>query len=179
MRLLHNAFQYDAWATDRLLTVTALLDETQLNQKVDGMFGSTLDTWRHQIQVSYVYHRMIFGGLPEREFAAAPLPELVEVAATLGPLYDEATTNLGEGELQRKFNVPWFERDFSVEDGLFQVITHSIEHRADIASALSRFGLETPPIDYVMWWYLSGPEQRFWRRRPGVRGRGESPVGPR
>ena len=46
MRLLHNAFLYDAWATDRLLSVIATLDETRLNQKVEGMFGSLLDTLR-------------------------------------------------------------------------------------------------------------------------------------
>src|SRR3954454_4611741 len=150
MRLLHNAFNYDAWATDRLLGITATLDETRLNQKVEGMFGSLLDTLRHQLQVSYAYHHLMFGELPGRDLKQAALPELVEVAAVLGDAYAKSTASLTEADLTRRFNVPWFERDFNVEDGLFQVATHSIEHRADIASALSRFGLETPPIDYVM-----------------------------
>jgi hypothetical protein len=37
---------------------------------------------------------------------------------------------------------------------LFQVLAHSIEHRADIAHFLGRLGCETPPIDYVIWVYL-------------------------
>jgi uncharacterized damage-inducible protein DinB len=31
------------------------------------------------------------------------------------------------------------------------VATHSVEHRADLASAISRFGVPTPPLDYVVW----------------------------
>ena len=45
-------------------------------------------------------------------------------------------------------------KEFAVRDGLFQVLAHSIEHRADIAHFLSRLGYKTPPIDYIAWVYV-------------------------
>src|SRR5262249_46369309 len=47
------------------------------------------------------------------------------------------------------FHIPWFERDFTVFQGLGQVLTHSINHRADINQWLPRFGVDSTELDYI------------------------------
>jgi hypothetical protein len=77
---------------------------------------------------------------------------------------------LDETGMERAFNVPWFEQDFTVADGLFQVLAHSIEHQADIAHFLGRLGYETPPIDYVVWIYLRDGSDAVGGRRWAAHG---------
>jgi uncharacterized damage-inducible protein DinB len=149
MDLLFNAYCYNAWANSRLGAVCAQLSREQLNAPVEGMFGSTLATLEHLATVECAYFQaMGIGTVPERP---AGLEKVLAELERVGAGCAAFAQSLDDDGGARRFLVPWFKREFTVQDGLFQVLTHSTEHRADIASALTRHGLTTPPIDYVMW----------------------------
>ena len=143
-------FRYNAWANERILGAATRLGQEQASTPVAGIYGSVLETARHMLGVERVYLELMGGNppaLPEDLDAAG----LKETAADLGSAYQAFLASLSIADLGRRFRVPWFDREFTVSDGLAQVATHSIEHRADLASAISRLGVATPPLDYIFW----------------------------
>jgi uncharacterized damage-inducible protein DinB len=154
MNLFSNAFRYNAWANARLGEVCQQLTPEQLNAPIEGMYGSTLATLEHLATVECAYFQLM--GIGEVRGRPTGLETVLAELARVGATYAAFAEALDEAGMARRFLVPWFEREFSVQDGLFQVLIHSTEHRADIASALTRFGLKTPPIDYVIWVIAAG-----------------------
>lgn len=152
MRLLGDAFEYNGWATRQLGEVCQGVPQGQLTGKEDWQYQSIMGLWRHINEVERAYLALTGGGeVAEPENS---LDGYIVSASELTDGFMSFATGLDASGLETMFRVPWFERDFTVGDGLFQVLAHSIEHRADIAHFLSRLGYETPPIDYVMWIYL-------------------------
>ncbi len=152
MKLLHDAFDYNGWATRQLGGVCRTLPPAQLTGKEEWQYQPISELWWHIAQVERGYLRLM--GVTELPEPDDDIESLLAASEQAGEAYREFAGGLDATEMERMFNVPWFERDFTVADGLFQVVAHSIEHRADIAHFLSRLGYETPPIDYVIWIYL-------------------------
>ncbi|MGH2610834.1 MAG: DinB family protein [Tepidiformaceae bacterium] len=152
MRLLSDAFEYNGWATRQLGEVCRGVPVAQLTGKEEWQYQPISGLWRHIVQVERAYLRLM--GVTELTEPGDDLESLLGASERARAAYVAFAAGLDEGGMERTFNVPWFERDFTVGDGLFQVVAHSIEHRADIAHFLSRLGYETPGIDYVMWVYL-------------------------
>lgn len=152
MKLLANAFEYNAWATAQLGDVSRRLSEPQLSGREEWQYQSILGLWQHIDEVERAYLGLMgAASLPEPD---ATLDACLDSAVACQGAFASFIAGLDDAALDRTFNVPWFRRDFTVADGLFQVVSHSIEHRADIAHFLSRLGFETPLIDYVVWVYL-------------------------
>lgn len=152
MKLLADAFAYNGWATAQLGDVCRRLSQSQLSGREEWQYQSILGLWQHIDEVERAYLRLMgAASLPE---PAATLDACLDSAAVCREAFASFVVGLDDAALDHTFTVPWFEREFTVADGLFQVVSHSIEHRADIAHFLSRFGLKTPTIDYVVWVYL-------------------------
>lgn len=155
MNYLAELCRYNAWANARILPLLEQLTAEPLTAKVEGMFGSIADTAQHLVGVERVYCTMLAGDEPQRPEAVA-ISQLAVDAATLG----QALTAIAEAStgaaLDATFLVPWFQRSFTRGDGILQLVTHSTEHRADLAAALTRMGISTPPIDYVEYVIDSG-----------------------
>lgn len=149
MRLLRDAFEYSAWATSQLGEVCRGLPAEQLTAKEDWQYQPILELWWHIAQVERAYLRLM--GIAEVTEPSDDLEGLLAAAEDARAAYMGFAEAVDEAGMERMFEVPWFKREFSVGDGLFQVLAHSIEHRADIAHFLSRLGYATPPIDYVQW----------------------------
>jgi uncharacterized damage-inducible protein DinB len=152
MKLLGDAFEYNAWATLQLGGVCRRLSAPQLTGQQEWQYRSILGLWQHIDEVERGYLRLMGAAtLPE---PGASLDGYLDSAGACGAAFASFAAGLDDAALGRMFTVPWFERDFTVADGLFQVVTHSIQHRADIAHFLSRLGYDTPAIDYIAWIYL-------------------------
>jgi uncharacterized damage-inducible protein DinB len=152
MKLLRDAFEYNGWATRQLGGVCRTVPPAQLTAKEDWQYQPINELWWHIAQVERGYLALM--GVTQLEEPDAGLDSLLTAMEQGTDAYREFADSLDSAAMERLFTVPWFERDFTVADGLFQVLAHSIEHRADIAHFLSRLGYETPPIDYVIWIYL-------------------------
>jgi uncharacterized damage-inducible protein DinB len=61
-------------------------------------------------------------------------------------------------DLAGEVYIPWWERSFSIEDCLYQVLAHSAQHRAEILWELARAGVDTGEIDYIVWVDQQGAE---------------------
>jgi len=155
---LAELHRFNAWANRSLLAALRLLGAEQLTERRGGMYGSVLSVLGHLTEVEYVYWRMIRGETREeiermirrggagQDAVGAGLGDLDEtLAATGAGLVEVALTRAPE----QRVHIPWFERDFTVPQCLRQVLTHSINHRADINGWLPRFGVESADVDYI------------------------------
>ncbi len=150
MSTIASLYQYNAWANDQVLAVAEQLQAEQLTGPVEGMYGSILDTAAHMLGVEENFLLLMSG----KEAKRPDKPDMTTIRRRLaanGVGFERFVANLTGEDLTRPFLVPWFRREFTVENGLLQVIVHSTEHRADLCGALTRAGLKTPPIDYIAW----------------------------
>lgn len=149
MKLLTDAFEYNFWATMQLAEVCAKAPAEELSNQEDWQYQPILELWWHINQVERAYLRLMGAqqvAEPDDDFES-----LIRSEPVIRDNYVDFVGGISDVEMERLFEIPWFEREFTVRDGLFQVLAHSIEHRADIAHFLSRLGHETPPIDYIAW----------------------------
>ncbi|MHB8459715.1 MAG: DinB family protein [Candidatus Limnocylindrales bacterium] len=146
--LLTDAFAHHVWATERLIDECAALTPEQLETPAPGAYGSVIDTLRHLVSSDSWY--LTFFREP-----TAPIDEEAQVGIT--ELRTMITSNgMGwtevlAGELDADADMVehgdgW---DFHAPMGirLAQVIQHGTDHRSQVCTALTSFGLTPPEID--------------------------------
>jgi len=147
--LLNDAFAHHIWATERLIDGCAALSPEQLKTPAPGTYGSVKDTLRHLVTTDSWYLTFFPGERP------APVDEEAELS--LAELRSMITSNgiawaeLLAGELDAETDVVehgdgW---DFHSPLGLrlAQVVQHGTDHRSQVCTALTSFGLTPPEID--------------------------------
>jgi uncharacterized damage-inducible protein DinB len=147
--LFTELFEYNAWANERVTAFCDGLHEEAFVAPREDLGGSLLDLLNHTVQVERVFLAMMTGGQPERPEPMG-FSELRELWPNIAAGYRAALPSL-ESRRAERFFVPWFEREFTVEQGLVQVATHSVQHRAGIAAILSQAGHPAPNLDYIAW----------------------------
>jgi uncharacterized damage-inducible protein DinB len=143
---LAELHRFNAWANRNLLGAIDTMTPQQLDERLDGMYNSVLGVLRHLAWVEFIYVAMIRGDVVERPAQPWSLDEAKETLAGTGQaLVEIARSFPGDAT----FHIPWFERDVTVFQGLGQVLTHSMNHRADINQWLPRFGVESIDDSYI------------------------------
>jgi uncharacterized damage-inducible protein DinB len=146
--LLDDAMAHHVWATERVLDACADLSLDQLRAPVPGTYGSILQTLAHLVSSDGWYLTFFRVG-------TNAIDEDGEV--TFDELLAANRAN-GEAWLEVLAAGPDSERDM-VEEGdgwdfhsplgfrLAQVIHHGTDHRSQICTAMTGFGIEPPVID--------------------------------
>ncbi|MBK9545216.1 MAG: DinB family protein [Dehalococcoidia bacterium] len=149
MTSFDDLFEYNAWANREILAVTDLLTGAELAAPMDDLGGSALQLLDHTAQVEAAFLAVMTARArpPREERPYAKVRSLLEANADG---YRAALPTL-TGRLAETFELEWFGRRFTVEQGLMQVVTHSVQHRAGVAAGIARAGREAPGLDYIMW----------------------------
>ena len=149
MSLFDDLFEHNDWASQQLLAVTGELTQEQLDAPMPQLGGSILDLFGHLAQVEAAILSLMTGKArpPRVDRSHAEVKALL---AENAEGYREALPSLLQ-RLEATFEVPWFQRSFSVEQALTQVATHSVQHRAGVAAGIARAGREAPNLDYIIW----------------------------
>jgi uncharacterized damage-inducible protein DinB len=137
---LGELFRYNAWANAIVFGVAR-----------DSADAGVHDTLSHLVAVEAVYTLMIRGGAPAGHtdravYMARPNAEFVREAADLAVRYQELLT---ESSMDALVTIPWFSFRPSVRQALMQVLTHSAQHRSQLASQLEALGSVVPNFDYI------------------------------
>ncbi len=154
MKTFALLFRHNAWANDRIIVSLGQAPAELLGPPGDGRNGTTaappLQRLQHQLFVERGFLDAL-NGVPRMPqppvtldaMGAYSLETAEGFAALCGGLEDEA--------LDRLFQVPWWERDFPVRTGLLQPLSHSGQHRAELAWILAGAGIDTGNLDYIVW----------------------------
>ena len=144
-----DLYEYNEWANSLVLAATDQLAAEQLAAEMAELGGSVLELLDHTARVEQAFLALMTGGerppRVDRSYAEVKSAFAASVAG-----YRAALPGL-ESRLGERFLVPWFEREFTIEQALTQVATHSVQHRAGICAGIFRAGIEPPGLDYIMW----------------------------
>jgi uncharacterized damage-inducible protein DinB len=146
--LLRDAFAHHLWATERLMEACEALAPERLEAPASGTYGSIIETFRHFVGSDGWYLSFFRPDAPRVDEDAKPsLAELRSAmesngAAWLAVLDEEVDADRDVVEMDNgwEFHAP-------VGLRLAQVVQHGTDHRSQICTALSSFGIEPPGID--------------------------------
>ncbi len=160
--LLDDAFAHHMWATERVIDSCAALTPEQLQTPAPGTYGAIIDTLRHLVTTD-CWYLTFFSDEPQRieEGAEVGLDDLRSAITSNGRTWLEllASGLDGEADMIEKGD-GW---NFHAPTGLrlAQVVQHGTDHRSQICTALSSFGLTPPELDLWAFGEATG------RTRPG------------
>lgn len=161
--VLTTLFHHNAWANLTLLDFCERLSDAQLDGTAIGGFGSIRDTLVHIVGAEVSYVKRVNGKLPAKPLLRGQFPgfdvlkeaarwasdELLQLA-----LSARADTIVQERRQQQRI-------EYTLASLMVQAITHSTEHRTQIATIITQLGVEPP--DMSGWKYMeeSGELREF------------------
>ncbi len=150
--LLDDAMAHHIWATERLIDACKDLTPEQLSTPAPGTYGPIIDTFRHLVSTD-CWYLTFFGDEPQRieDGAEASLDELRSAITSNGKDWVGLLAGGLDGEANMvEHGDGW---NFHAPTGfrLAQVVHHGTDHRSQISTALTSFGVEPPGID--LWAY--------------------------
>ncbi|MGE3073975.1 MAG: DinB family protein [Dehalococcoidia bacterium] len=149
MTNFRDLFEYNDWANQLVLKVTDELSDAELQAPMDELGGSALELLGHTAQTEAGFLALLTGKM-ERPPRVTEYRGIRERFAENSAGFLEKMPEFS-GRLAERFLVPWFGREFTVEQGLTQVATHSVQHRAGVCAGIARAGKEAPGLDYIQW----------------------------
>jgi uncharacterized damage-inducible protein DinB len=146
-------FKHNAWANLKLLDFCEALSSEQLDATAIGCYGSIRDTLRHIVgaEVGYVSNATGRPKAPPLNWDAGfgAVKDAVRQAAD--DLLDLAIS-AREGTIVRQPQPEGTVEEYRLASLMVQAITHSTEHRTQIAAIITQLGMEPP--DMAAWQYM-------------------------
>ncbi len=159
--VLTTLFAHNVWANLKLVDFCEQLTDEQLDITAIGGFGSIRDTLWHIVRADVGYVRRVTGKLPSTPVSKSQFPGFAALRDLVRWSSDELLqlalaarkdTIVRERERQQVFVYP-------LASLIVQSITHSTEHRAQIAAIITQLGLEPPDMSGWMYMEESGEFQ--------------------
>ncbi len=143
-----NLFAHQAWADAALLSAVhahpPLLEDEWLQKTLFHVVGTQrYFLWLFLQQPSFDREKEMqppasFGEMVER-YRMTHEAELAFVAG------------LDDAGLERRFELAFLKTEFTVADGLTQIVMHSQNHRGQCLRYIRKHGGEAPTLDYILW----------------------------
>jgi uncharacterized damage-inducible protein DinB len=145
---LPDLFKFNLWANLRLLDECSQLFDAQLDDTMEGTFGSVRETLMHIFasEEGYAQHFTGFAPTPRlKELTTFPgFDELRRRAERSGK---ELITIAEQRDLSQILHLDEGTYDAPAIVVLIQAIDHGIDHRSQIATLLSQQGIVPPDLD--------------------------------
>ena len=150
--LLRDAFRHNAWANKRLIMFCSDLRSAQLDTKIQGTYGSILETLNHIVASDAGYlprpkvARPSWAGDDENVVGLEVLDARADEAGSLweaylaDPLDAAHPLQLDQGAYEAQSSVP-----------VVQALHHGNVHREQVCAILTSLGLEPPDLQAWTW----------------------------
>jgi len=154
--MIRTLFAHFTWSRDRILDAATAVPVAHLRESTPGGYGSIHDTLVHMAASEWMWLERIAGRSPTAFPSGADTPDLAAIRAwwdTVQAATQTYLVRLDSAELGREIQYhntqgrPFTRRVWHV---LLHVANHQTEHRAQIADALTRLGVEAPATDLVV-----------------------------
>lgn len=147
-------FKHNAWANMKLLDFCAELNAEQLDTTAIGGFGSIRDTLLHIVGAEVSYVERVNDKRPAKPFARDEFPGFAVMQDAARWASDEllqlALAARTETIVQQR--PPRDRIAYPLASLMVQAVTHSTEHRTQIAAIITQVGMEPP--DMSGWAYM-------------------------
>jgi uncharacterized damage-inducible protein DinB len=168
--VLSTLFAHNAWANLKLLNFCEHLSNEQLDATAIGCFGTIRDTLLHIVGAEVSYVKRVNGKLPAQPLAPGQVPEFAMLKDAARWASDELlqlALSAREDTSVRERDARWV-AEYKLASLMVQAITHSTEHRTQIAAIITQLGMEPP--DMSGWKYMEeiGELQEFGAAAEGT-----------
>jgi uncharacterized damage-inducible protein DinB len=151
---LNKLFAHNAWANLKLLDFCEGLSDEQLDTTAIGGFGSIRNTLQHILGAEVSYVMRVNGRLPAKPLERnqfAGFEALKEAASWASDELLQLALSAREDTLVQERTARWHS-EYTLASLIMQAITHSTEHRTQIATIITQMGMEPP--DMSGWKYM-------------------------
>lgn len=154
---LQRLFDYNRWATRRLLDAAEPLKAEDLRRDLKSSFPSLLDTLTHMIGAEWVWLQRWKGTSPTAFPDTAALDSVRAVRNRFDTLWREQQgflDGLEDGDEKRDVAFKTFKGDSDkrqLSDLMRHVVNHATYHRGQVVTMLRQLGVTPPATDYVRW----------------------------
>jgi uncharacterized damage-inducible protein DinB len=142
-----DVFAHQAWADASLLTAV----QAHVPSQEDEWLQSTL---HHIVSVQRYFLSRFLDREFDRETERRPPGSFGDLVRLFRATHEEELALVGrlsEADLERRFELPFLRTEFTMADGLTQVVMHSQNHRGQCLRYLRKHGAEPPTLDYILW----------------------------
>ena len=157
MEELQRLFDYNRWATRRLLDAAAPLSADDLRRDLKSSFPSVLDTFAHMLGAEWVWLERWNGRSPTAFLETSALDSARALRARWDLLWREQQgflDGLENGDETRDVAYKTFKGEAdrrALGDLMRHVVNHATYHRGQVVTMLRQLGQTPPPTDYVRW----------------------------
>jgi uncharacterized damage-inducible protein DinB len=145
--MMGDAFAHHVWATLRLADACVELSQKQLETTVPGTYGSILDTMRHIVGADASYLYVTSGQrTPRIDAQQMSFSELRAEMERHGDAWQRVVAGADPNVVlvRRRDDGSALHAPMSIR--LAQALHHGTDHRSQICTGLSSFGIEPPDI---------------------------------
>jgi uncharacterized damage-inducible protein DinB len=152
--VLTTLFAHNTWANLTLLDFCEGLSDAQLDTTAIGCFGTIRDTLVHIVGAEVSYVERVNGRLPSQPIARDQFPGFAVLKDAVRWAGDEllelAISARKDTRVRQRSPRKLFE--YRLASLIAQGLSHSTEHRAQIAAIITQLGIEPP--DMSGWKYM-------------------------
>ena len=151
---LERTFEHNRWATAHVLDGLADAPAGFMDREARPGGGTNREKLQHMALVERGFHDVIVGKM-ERPAAPDDVAGLARYCEDTAAMYQALLAS--PLDLEQQVHIPWWERSFTIGDCLSQVLSHTAQHRAEIAWELARENIDTGEVDYIVWFDQEHP----------------------
>jgi uncharacterized damage-inducible protein DinB len=157
MEELQRLFDYNRWATRRLLDAAAPLSVDDLRRDSKSSFPSVLDTFTHMLGAEWVWLERWNGRSPTAFLDTSALDSVRALRARFDLLWREQQgflDSVEDGAQKRAVAYETFKGDSDTRplgELMRHVVNHATYHRGQVVTMLRQLGQAPPATDYVRW----------------------------
>jgi uncharacterized damage-inducible protein DinB len=142
-----SLFAHQAWADASLLSAIHAHPPSQQDEWLQK-------TLLHMAGVQRYFIALFLGRPFDREKEKQPLASFADLVERFKAAHDDElafVAGLSPADLERRFELPFLKTEFTIADGLTQIVMHSQNHRGQCLRYMRKHGVEPPTLDYILW----------------------------
>src|SRR5579871_6436526 len=147
LTLLRSLFIYQSWADAAILSAVQSHPESLHDEQM-------LKTLHHIVTAQQTLLARCLARPFDKEKESHRPESFAALVALFRATNDELqafVTGLTDSDLERRFELPFLKSEFTIADGLTQVVLHSQNHRGQCLIRLRENGAKPPTLDYILW----------------------------
>ncbi len=154
---LRRLFDYNRWATLRILDAAASLTTEELTRDLKSSFPSVLATLLHGLGAERVWLERWNGRSPTAFLDSSALDSVAAIRERWDALWRDQQaflSGLGDGDVTRSLSYRLFNGDTDTRplgELMRHVVNHATYHRGQVVTMLRQLGRSPPSTDYVRW----------------------------
>ena len=143
---IRSLYSHQFWADDELLKAVNACEAAQTDPEM-------LHALHHIANVQlYLLSRLKKESFDMATFKEQPpYSQLLERFQQSHAANDAFLASLTEADLAHPFEMPFFKANFTLLEGMTQMILHSQNHRGQCLTRLRELGAKPPTLDYILW----------------------------